>query len=110
MVRSLSNRLVHQETPSGRRAPPPTVATTPGEREAIAPLERADAMDAVNPLYIPRNHHVEAALIAAEEGDMAPWHALLEVVQNPYVHRPEWEVYAHPAPEDAAPHVTFCGT
>ena len=80
------------------------------EREAIAPLERADAMDAVNPLYIPRNHHVEAALIAAEEGDMAPWHALLEVVQNPYVHRPEWEVYAHPAPEDAAPHVTFCGT
>lgn len=80
------------------------------EREAIAPLERADAMDAVNPLYIPRNHQVEAALIAAEEGDMAPWHALLEVVQNPYVHRPEWDVYAHPAPEDAAPHVTFCGT
>lgn len=80
------------------------------EREAIAPLERADAMDAVNPLYIPRNHHVEAALIAAEEGDMAPWHALLEVVQNPYVHRPEWDVYTHPAPDDAAPHVTFCGT
>ncbi len=80
------------------------------EREAIAPLERADAMDAVNPLYIPRNHHVEAALIAAEDGDMAPWHALLEVVQNPYVHRPEWDVYAHPAPEDAAPHLTFCGT
>lgn len=80
------------------------------EREAIAPLERADAMDAVNPLYIPRNHQVEAALIAAEEGDMAPWHALLEVVQNPYVHRRDWDVYAHPAPEDAAPHVTFCGT
>ncbi|BBB08621.1 protein adenylyltransferase SelO [Sphingopyxis sp. EG6] len=80
------------------------------EREAIAPLERADAMDAVNPLYIPRNHLVEAALVAAEEGDMAPWHALLEVVQHPYVHRPEWDVYAHPAPEDAAPHVTFCGT
>ena len=80
------------------------------EREAIAPLERADAMDAVNPLYIPRNHHVEAALIAAEDGDMAPWQTLLEVVQNPYVHRPEWDVYAHPAPEDSAPHVTFCGT
>ena len=80
------------------------------EREAIAPLERADAMDAVNPLYIPRNHQVEAALIATEEGDMAPWHALLEVVQNPYVRRPEWDVYAHPAPEDAAPHITFCGT
>lgn len=80
------------------------------EREAIAPLERADAMDAVNPLYIPRNHLVEAALIAAEEGDMAPWHALLEVVQNPYVKRPECDAYAQPAPADAAPHVTFCGT
>jgi len=80
------------------------------EREAIAPLERADAMDAVNPLYIPRNHLVEAALIAAEEGDMAPWHALLEVVQNPYVKRPEWDAYAQPAPANAAPHVTFCGT
>ena len=80
------------------------------EREAIAPLERADAMDAVNPLYIPRNHQVEVALEAAEVGDMAPWHALLEVVQNPYVLRPEWDAYAHPAPADTAPHVTFCGT
>jgi uncharacterized protein YdiU (UPF0061 family) len=80
------------------------------EREAIAPLERADAMDVVNPLYIPRNHLVEAALKAAETGDMAPWRALLEVVQNPYVARPEWDAYAHPAPADAAQHVTFCGT
>lgn len=80
------------------------------EREAIAPLERADAMDAVNPLYIPRNHQVEAALEAAEVGDMAPWHALLEVVQNPYVARPEWDAYAYPAPTGAVPHVTFCGT
>jgi len=80
------------------------------EREAIAPLERADAMDAVNPLYIPRNHQVEAALEAAEAGDVAPWHALLEVVQNPYVLRQEWDAYAQPAPADTAPHVTFCGT
>ncbi|WP_137871253.1 protein adenylyltransferase SelO family protein [Sphingopyxis sp. 2PD] len=80
------------------------------EREAIAPLERADAMDAVNPLYIPRNHQVEHALEAAEVGDLAPWQALLEVVQNPYVVRSEWDAYAHPAPAEAAPHVTFCGT
>jgi uncharacterized protein YdiU (UPF0061 family) len=80
------------------------------EREAIAPLERADAMDAVNPLYVPRNHQVERALVAAEAGDMAPWQTLLEVVQNPYFVRPEWDEYAHPAPADAALHVTFCGT
>src|SRR5690606_8009107 len=34
--------------------------------------ERAEAMDALNPLYIPRNHLVEAALAAAEAGDMTP--------------------------------------
>ena len=80
------------------------------EREAIAPLERADAMDAVNPLYIPRNHLVEAALVAAEAGDMAPWTELLEVVQNPYVERAEWAAFAQPAPIDADPYKTFCGT
>ena len=80
------------------------------EREAIAPLERADAMDAVNPLYIPRNHLVEAALVAAEAGDIAPWTELLEVVQNPYVERAEWAAFAQPAPIDADPYKTFCGT
>lgn len=80
------------------------------EREAIAPLERADAMDAVNPLYIPRNHLLEAALVAAEAGDMAPWTELLEVVQNPYVERAEWAAFASPAPVDADPYKTFCGT
>jgi uncharacterized protein YdiU (UPF0061 family) len=80
------------------------------EREAIAPLERADAMDAVNPLYIPRNHLVEAALVAAEAGDMAPWTELLEVVQNPYIERAEWAAFAQSAPIDADPYKTFCGT
>ncbi len=80
------------------------------EREAIAPLERADAMNAVNPLYIPRNHRVEAALAAAESGDMAPWAELLEVVRHPYVARAEWDAFAQPAPIDAGPYRTFCGT
>lgn len=80
------------------------------EGEEIAPLERADAMDAVNPLYIPRNHVVEAALAAAEGGDMAPWNTLLEVVRNPYVHRAEWSAFAEPGPRDAAAYTTFCGT
>ncbi|KTE17768.1 hypothetical protein ATE71_01325 [Sphingopyxis sp. H115] len=80
------------------------------ERETIAPLERADAMDEVNPLYIPRNHKIEAALAAAEGGDMALWLELLEVVRNPYIARAEWADYAEPAPADAGPYTTFCGT
>ena len=80
------------------------------EREPINPLERAAAMDAVNPLYIPRNHKVEAALAAAEQGDLAPFLALLEVVRAPYSERTDWSDYALPPPADGAPYVTFCGT
>ncbi|SEH18303.1 Uncharacterized conserved protein YdiU, UPF0061 family [Sphingopyxis sp. YR583] len=79
-------------------------------RETDAPLERADAMDAVNPLYIPRNHRVEAALASAEAGDLGPWTELLEVIRNPYAERAEWAEYARPAPADAGPYTTFCGT
>src|SRR5882757_7272254 len=36
----------------------------------------ADAMDRVNPIYIPRNHLVEEALAAATDGDLAPFEHL----------------------------------
>ncbi|HEV7311009.1 protein adenylyltransferase SelO [Sphingopyxis sp.] len=77
---------------------------------AAGPIELAAAMDRVNPLYIPRNHQVEAALAAAEEGDLAPWLRLLDVVRNPFDERREWAEYALPAPADSAPYTTFCGT
>ncbi|QNO26739.1 YdiU family protein [Sphingopyxis sp. OPL5] len=80
------------------------------EREDIHPLERAAAMDAVNPRYVPRNHRVEEALTAAEQGDLAPFQALLEVVRAPYVERADWAAYAGPGPAEGAPYVTFCGT
>ncbi|WP_338111562.1 protein adenylyltransferase SelO [Sphingopyxis granuli] len=73
-------------------------------------MGRAAAMDAVNPLYIPRNHLVEAALEAAEAGDMGPWRDLLEVVRHPFESRDDREVYAQPAPETFGPYTTFCGT
>ncbi|SKB91809.1 protein adenylyltransferase SelO [Sphingopyxis flava] len=72
--------------------------------------ERADAMDGVNPLYIPRNHLVEAALAAAEAGDMTPWRSLLDAVQHPFAARADWAEFAQPAPEDFGPYTTFCGT
>lgn len=78
--------------------------------EAKGPLERAAAMDAVNPLYIPRNHLLEAALVAAEAGDMAPWLELLDVVRQPYDARPGQERYTMPASADFGPYKTFCGT
>ena len=70
----------------------------------------ADEMDAVNPVVIPRNHVVEAALDAATAGDLEPFAELLDAVQYPYEQRAGFERFAAPPPADARPHVTFCGT
>ena len=70
-----------------------------------------DAMDRLNPLYIPRNHLVEEALAAATSGDLAPATRLLEVLGDPFTERPGLQRYAAPAAEDfAASYRTFCGT
>jgi uncharacterized protein YdiU (UPF0061 family) len=68
-----------------------------------------DAMDRVNPVYIPRNHLVEEALSAATAGDLDPLHRLLDVVTHPYDERPGLERYAAPGPVDVG-YRTFCGT
>jgi uncharacterized protein YdiU (UPF0061 family) len=70
----------------------------------------AEAMDRVNPVYIPRNHLVEEALAAATEGDLGPLERLLDAVSAPYRERPGLERYAEPAPEDFGTYRTFCGT
>jgi serine/tyrosine/threonine adenylyltransferase len=70
----------------------------------------ADAMDRVNPLYIPRNHLVEEALAAATGGDLDPLERLLDAVTAPYHQRPGLERYAAAAPPDFGAYRTFCGT
>jgi serine/tyrosine/threonine adenylyltransferase len=71
----------------------------------------ADAMDRVNPVYIPRNHLVEEALAAAASGDLAPLQRLLAAVTSPFTQRPGFERYAEPAAEDFGRcYQTFCGT
>jgi len=72
---------------------------------------RHAAMHAVNPLYIPRNHRVEAALSAAiEDGDYGPFEELLTVLANPYEERPDFAAYAEPPGADQGTYRTFCGT
>lgn len=76
---------------------------------ALAP--DADAMDRVNPLYIPRNHLVEEALAAASDtGDLTLLHRLTDAVRSPFTERPGLERYAEPAPDAFGPYVTYCGT
>ncbi|WP_445169649.1 protein adenylyltransferase SelO [Mycolicibacterium sp. Dal123E01] len=70
-----------------------------------------EAMQRVNPVYIPRNHLVEEALTAASTGDMEPFERLLRVITSPYDERSGFERYAEPAPEDfGSCFQTFCGT
>ena len=70
----------------------------------------AQAMDWVNPVYVPRNHVVEAALTAATDGDLAPVGSLLEAISAPFDERPGLERYAERAPDDFGTYTTFCGT
>ena len=73
--------------------------------------ERAEAMRAVNPAFIPRNHRVEAALDAAVwRQDYRPFEELLDVVSQPYEDRPGLERYAAPALPEEYVSRTFCGT
>lgn len=73
--------------------------------------ERQAKMRAVNPVYIPRNHQIEAAIRAAEDGDdFSVFHALHEVLQNPYVQQEEKDSYMQPPEPDEVVMQTFCGT
>jgi len=69
-----------------------------------------DAMDRVNPVYIPRNHLVEDALTQATVGDLGPYRRLVEAVARPFEERPGLDAYAQPAPAEAGAYVTYCGT
>ncbi|MCK8672517.1 YdiU family protein [Rhodococcus sp. HM1] len=81
------------------------------QQQGRGPSEAADAMDRVNPLYIPRNHRLDAALRAATGGDLAPFEKLLEVVTHPFDRRDEWSEYTEPAPQSFTESFrTFCGT
>ncbi|HYY19255.1 MAG TPA: YdiU family protein [Streptosporangiaceae bacterium] len=82
-------------------------------REVLLPADRAAvpaAMDRVNPVYIPRNHRVEEALAKAAEGELAPFHRLVDVVSSPFHERAGLKDYTGPAPTGGAPYVTYCGT
>jgi len=72
---------------------------------------RAAAMRTVNPLFIPRNHQVEAALAAAlEDSDFAPFERLLTVLAQPFEAQPEAADLAAAPPPSETPYRTFCGT
>jgi uncharacterized protein YdiU (UPF0061 family) len=80
-------------------------------RESQSAHIRASLLRQVNPIYIPRNHHVEAVLQAAiEQSDLAPFERLFTVLQKPYDERPDDSDYATSPVSRETPYRTFCGT
>jgi uncharacterized protein YdiU (UPF0061 family) len=68
------------------------------------------AMRAANPRLIARNHRVEQALAAANEGDLGPFHRLCAALRHPFDLAPDnADLQAPPTPEEVV-RETFCGT
>jgi uncharacterized protein YdiU (UPF0061 family) len=72
---------------------------------------RAQAMRLVNPAYIPRNHRIEQAIVAAvENGDFSLMDRLQLVLSNPYRQQDSFSEYALPPSPAECVTQTFCGT
>lgn len=79
--------------------------------ETQTDAERQARMQAVNPVYIPRNHQIEAAIRAAEDdGDFSVFHGLHEVLQQPFTEQQGKERYRLPPEPEEVVEMTFCGT
>jgi uncharacterized protein YdiU (UPF0061 family) len=73
--------------------------------------QRRAKMRAANPTFIPRNHRVEEAIVAAvNNDDFAPFRTLLTVLAKPYDDQPAFQHYADPPRPDQLVERTFCGT
>lgn len=80
-------------------------------QEDSTAAEQQALMQSVNPVYIPRNHQVEAAIRAAEDNnDFSVFNDLHEVLQNPFEFQQGKENYMLPPKPEEVVLQTFCGT
>ncbi|MFW5967515.1 MAG: protein adenylyltransferase SelO [Persicimonas sp.] len=80
-------------------------------KDELSAAERYEMMRAENPVFIPRNHRVNAAIASAvEEGDFAPFHRLADRLVDPYDYRAEDLADARPPAPEERVRATFCGT
>ena len=67
-------------------------------------------MRSVNPLIIPRNHKVEEALEAANNGNLDLVKNLIKILEKPYENQGNFTSYQSPALLSNEKYQTFCGT
>lgn len=77
---------------------------------AVDPNQAIALMRRTNPIRIPRNHRVEEAIQAGNQGDFEPFHRLNQALRHPFEDRSEFADYeAAPKPDEVV-EATFCGT
>jgi uncharacterized protein YdiU (UPF0061 family) len=68
-------------------------------------------MQQVNPVFIPRNHRIEAMIAAAvDRDDFGPFEELSDVLARPFDDQPDRARYADPPGSEERVLQTFCGT
>jgi len=72
--------------------------------------ERLSGMRTSNPIIIARNHRVEAAISAANNGNMEVFEILLKAITNPFAERDEFAQYETPPDANEVVRQTYCGT
>ncbi|SFC85855.1 Uncharacterized conserved protein YdiU, UPF0061 family [Bacillus sp. OV322] len=80
------------------------------ERQAESAHSSKELMKSSNPAIIPRNHRVEEALEAANQGDYSVMEKLLKALSNPYDYSPELEEYTKLPETTNCAYQTYCGT
>lgn len=70
----------------------------------------AGTMNAVNPIYIPRNHLVEEAIEAAYNNDFSKFETLGKVLSSPFVEHVGLQAYTKVPTDGQRVQNTFCGT
>jgi len=79
--------------------------------ETSTPASRQQSMYTANPVFLPRNHLVQAAITAAQDkGDFSVFHRLVERLETPSSYsEADADLATPPRPEQVV-HQTFCGT
>ncbi|MFT3930856.1 MAG: YdiU family protein [Spongiibacteraceae bacterium] len=78
--------------------------------EAVDTAQTQQAMLAMNPAFIPRNHLVEETIQAAMQNNFEPFQQLVDVLTQPYRFDGNYSRYALPPRPEQIVEKTFCGT